>query len=164
MWIGTLPKKPRLNFIVSVVFSHDSQTLFTGDYAGNVLAWDLSQRKHRRIMQSRAEEGGRHIHDIFPTPDGKHLLVHDRTGLVDAFATKKGLVIDPEGQAQFRYCQLLPRSREMLGLGYMYRLSLESRYGSSGKTLRSSRQTAGSRQYATFRGWNDVTDLAEGRA
>ncbi len=125
MWIGTLPPKPASNSVTALAFSPDGRTLYTGDQAGFVLAWDLAKRASRELMRLPDEGAtGRSVSQLLPTPDGGHLFVEDHGRLMDALAPGDGAVLDSGNGNYGCAWSLVPGRRQVMGYSYGNQLTL----------------------------------------
>src|SRR5437868_579402 len=84
MWVGKL--SDRTAQVTAVAFAPDGRTIYTGDSAGWVRAWDAASHEHRKLCRRRKPQGGgsRGVFNLWPTPDGNRLLVRDARLLCDA--------------------------------------------------------------------------------
>lgn len=123
MWVGTLPDKKAVVNVLT--FAPDGHTLYTGDSAGRVLAWDVDTRAARELFRRpEPANGNRGVHDLWLTRDGARLLVNDDRRLIDAFRpeAKPLFTAAKDSWAWWKY--LLPDGRRITSVEPEWRLAL----------------------------------------
>jgi WD40 repeat protein len=77
--------RDRLGQVAALAYSPDGQTLLSADDQGQVISWDASSGKQKRVWQLR---GG--IHDIAYAPDGRHVATANANGTVYILRLTRG--------------------------------------------------------------------------
>lgn len=114
MWVGKF--SDRTAQATAVVFAPDGRTIYTGDRAGWVRAWDVTSHEQRKLCQRPKPQGGgsRAVHSLWPTPDGKRLFVDSGRSLLDALRPDApvALTAPEDSRGDWRY--LLPDGRRVI--------------------------------------------------
>jgi WD40 repeat protein len=114
MWVGKF--SDRTAQVTAVVFAPDGRTIYTGDSAGWVRAWDVASHEHRKLCQRPRPWGGgsRGVHSLWPTPDGKRLLVDSDRSLLDALSPEAPVVLTAPEDSGGNWRYLLPDGRRVI--------------------------------------------------
>src|SRR5215831_3399342 len=89
MWVGELPAKTAV--VTALAFAPGGRALYTADNLGSVLA--------------------RGLRWLWPTPDGRRLLIQDEHRLIDALHAEAGPLLDPGSGERGYWTYLFPDGR-----------------------------------------------------
>lgn len=123
MWVG----KPsgRLTTVTAVAFAPDGRTIYTGDSEGWVLAWDVTTHEKRALFrQAKRKPGSRVVYTLWPTPNGKRLLVSNNQSLRDAFQPKAPPLITVPQVMGDAMSYLLPDGKRVITCDPEWRVGL----------------------------------------
>ncbi len=122
MWVGHLPEKR--SSVTALAFAPDGRTLYAGDSAGRVLAWDVAAREYRELFRPQPIIGNRGVHNLWLTRDGTRLLTTDDGQLIDALRPEDKPLLTQQENSWGWWKYLLPDEKRVTSVEPEWRVAL----------------------------------------